>query len=1164
MRDGLVKILFIIILIVFIAILFRPTEGFDDTVMNKVQDRANPLASGQHPLTNPSADIGIPQSSGSSLRTMSQAALNIPMQIPVERGIFRTSSQINTLSPRIDNESSFLGLVKFCKETGASLADPFTDSNFLQNCGMCMSSGTLITGEKFTEPTGVVVYQEDKKTVYGTKDKNKYRFPRAIPSLKSATCDGASLFDDSIVPVLAIDQNMFKVITNRNYCRTHQTFGNSCGQCTSDTSSWSYVQNPPDGGIYETSLYLYGKGLVQVSVGGKPVGSAQSLSPTALIIDLGVVTEGTNIQVKVTTDKDGSSPYLYSALKNTLPNGSDFFLPFDDIVNKDEITGSYPRRMSPKFFTDMSLALSQLLPSPGQPTGKVQMILDATMPLTFVGQDQIAAYDCETGPYTMTQEDAENYISGMDPCLNPPGQGPNNYSEECIQSKLFAAGCSTGGDWYLNGLPGTATFGNTIGDINTWLQDQVANNSTDPNVAKGCYGQDLSTPCDQYIGNSEIPDQQCLAYLYSNTSAQNRRLGLGYPSGGDKYLSLEKNTDQFCQPAGLLNPGTKIGLAELQNVAGGYSGYKGVDAVKAYLSDVFTKAVGNLDINIEDSAGGRKTSWMKCFGIPIDDVPEEILYEKTTITRPVLINGPIHGVPDPIVDPGQIPQPPITYKPPPTNNPPVVDPGIKPPPPGDKPPPHTNNPPPIVNPVIKPPPPADKPPVPPSNPCTTATGSPVYPSIQVGTPGNSPWHGGGGWEINAPPVGNGVMWIWNTPNGNKGIPTTGNYYKFSYVFCNTQNITKVFIACGIDNNGSVTLNGTQIMSGAGGLGQKAATLVPGSNTIVIEAANAGGPGGVWLAIMKQVIQTPANPFDPANPNNVIHRYSFYGGANSAYVKQQSKNWVLQHPPVAVPGPVICKTDSSWVWTPSSRSATTLESSSGSQGCFTGETLITMADGSKKRIDSIVCDELVLSGNSGQPVKVIAIDSVEGHFSLFGINGQSPFSTKSHCFLSDSGKRITLNVEEAIEHKRWERSEMLALVEGSSLKTYDEVEKKITTTLVTSIDSSGSVLKVYNLTTSDHTFIVNGFSVSDDFPEIEKHPKLSLRILLLLQQVKDEELNLSYGEIFSKYSDACILADIDVNTVEQKMPEFLELCKRDSRYIRLGDKLWTHKFNELSI
>ena len=985
MKPDLVKILLSVLLLVLLALLYRANakEGYADTLMNKVQDRANPLAAQQNPLSNPASQIGITQASGSSLRSMSQTALNIPMQVPSLGGLFTTKPPVNTLSPRIDNESSFLGLVDFCKNTGASMSDPFSDANFAANCGMCTSSGTLITGEKFTSPTGVVVYQKDKDNVNDTQTKNRYKFPRAIPSLKSATCQGATLSDDSVAPVLAITGKMLKEILGRNACRTNQTFGNSCGQCTADTNSWSYVENPPNGGISETTLYLYGKGTVQISVQGAVVGSPKSLSMTATVINIGIVTEGSTIKVAVTSDSDGNSPMLYAAMKNTLPNGSDFYLPFDDIINKDEVTGSYPRRLSPKFFTDMNMALSQILPSAGQPRGSVQMVLDATMPLTFVSSDQIASYDCTTGPYTTSQADAELYSSDTDPCLNPAGQGPGNYSQECIQGKLFAAGCSTGGDWYTNGLPGAATAGKNLGQINSWLQDKVTNSSTDPSVTKGCYGEDTSTPCDQFIGTAQIPNQQCLAYLYANTGAQNPRLGQAYSSGGD-FLSLQKNTDQFCQPAGTLNPSTVVGLAELKSAASGYSSYKGVDAVKAYLSDTFSKAIGNLDINIDDSAGGRKTSWTKCFGIQVDDVPivtttiripatnvmasfnRGAAYATANNICPNATGSPVypsievgtpagspwyswggwesgapaagngvywiwgtqngnvdapsnvyynfsyifcntHGITNAVLSagidnygtilingksvfnggagtgiinitlvPGQntiavndafnaggpagiwlaITNPAngqVLCK---TNSAWVCNPGINPPAP---PPPPRQVSIALATSLPPTPPPPPPPPPPPANPCPPATGNPVNASIEVGTPGNSTWYGWGGWENNAPPAGNGVKWIWATKNANSDAPA-GPYYKFSYNYCNNQNILSANLACGIDDIGTVYLNGIQIFSGGGGFGQKTVTLVPGQNTIVIDAANTGGPAGVWLALTK--VPIPVTPLPP--------------------------------------------------------------------------------------------------------------------------------------------------------------------------------------------------------------------------------------------------------------------------------------------------------------
>jgi hypothetical protein len=66
-----------------------------------------------------------------------------------------------------------------------------------------------------------------------------------------------------------------------------------------------------------------------------------------------------------------------------------------------------------------------------------------------------------------------------------------------------------------------------------------------------------------------------------------------------------------------LNPANPSGRAELLTVSRGYSGLSGIDAVKAYLTDIFVRATGNLDINVADAQGGRKDSWAKCIGLTV-------------------------------------------------------------------------------------------------------------------------------------------------------------------------------------------------------------------------------------------------------------------------------------------------------------------------------------------------------------------------------------------------------------------------------------------------------------------------------------------------------------------------------------------------------------------
>jgi hypothetical protein len=175
--------LIIIFLIVLIIIsLWHGTtrkEGFVvplngtpyDKIQNEIQNRSNPLASQQNPLTNP-MNLGLSVSDSAALRSMYNSAMDVPIQTGDGRGGLKMQPRIDQINPRIDNAGSFLALVDYCKKTGAT-TDPFKDPTFAQNCGMCMSKGRLITGERFEVPTGVVVYAEDKNLAYTTQTRNK-------------------------------------------------------------------------------------------------------------------------------------------------------------------------------------------------------------------------------------------------------------------------------------------------------------------------------------------------------------------------------------------------------------------------------------------------------------------------------------------------------------------------------------------------------------------------------------------------------------------------------------------------------------------------------------------------------------------------------------------------------------------------------------------------------------------------------------------------------------------------------------------------------------------------------------------------------------------------------------------------------------------------------
>ena len=89
------------------------------------------------------------------------------------------------------------------------------------------------------------------------------------------------------------------------------------------------------------------------------------------------------------------------------------------------------------------------------------------------------------------------------------------------------------------------------------------------------------------------------------------------------FRALTINTDRYCRIAGSLNPESTdtAGRAELLGIyQNGYSGQKGIVALKQYLTDMYDRAIDSTkDANVSDAKGGREDSWNKCFGISLKD-----------------------------------------------------------------------------------------------------------------------------------------------------------------------------------------------------------------------------------------------------------------------------------------------------------------------------------------------------------------------------------------------------------------------------------------------------------------------------------------------------------------------------------------------------------------
>lgn len=614
MKQGLLilTLLFLLVAILALSWSYVPYAPYDPegfaglTQEDAVYDRANPLAVGTTPQRNPAAPIGLSDASASSLRRLMDAAMG------------------GDVSPRIDTADSYLGLAKFCKETAAATggSSPFSNPAFAENCGVCMSSGTLVLQDasgkptKFDGATGVLVYKADKDAAIANQETYNYSFPHVIPSLNAATCMGASTGTDA-KPVLAIRESDYSGFKKRAFCLANPNHtGNECGKCMSPELN-TYVAS--SGTTHPFTLHLWGIGLATVLVRGSaiPADGAKpgpvSLSMTkGQHFSLGTVAEGSSIEIAVTgSATDALQVYGLLMSKNSV--NKDYKLAIDRFIELDYVSSNPPRRGTPSYFTEVQRTLIPLKAS----QSSLSMRLVGTLPITMVDSSQLAAYDCPTSPILTLPASADILLDG--PCNKPKGQGPGKYSKECLQDIFTNAGCSVEGTWYNNLVPIMGSM--KMGEILSVLKQIVPQAKTNVYYAKACLGKDISTPCDAYVDRNTIPSKECLIYTYKNQS-EGGLLGRSYKGIATNYTSLENRKIQFCQPEGRLNPEMPDGESRLRDVASnGYKGMKGLAAVRAYLTDIFTKATSNLDPRKMDSEGGRADSWADCFGIRIADPP---------------------------------------------------------------------------------------------------------------------------------------------------------------------------------------------------------------------------------------------------------------------------------------------------------------------------------------------------------------------------------------------------------------------------------------------------------------------------------------------------------------------------------------------------------------
>ena len=162
----------------------------------------------------------------------------------------------------------------------------------------------------------------------------------------------------------------------------------------------------------------------------------------------------------------------------------------------------------------------------------------------------------------------------------------------------------------------------------------------------------------------------------------------------------------------------------------------------------------------------------------------------------------------------------------------------------------------------------------------------------------------------------------------------------------------------------------------------------------------------------------------------------------------------------------------------------------SNSCFSGDTEITMADGSLKPIAQVRVGDWVLSPDGGAN-RVIGVERPPlGLRRLYGVNGWTPFFTAEHPLLTAEGWKSvapavtaeempTLKVARLSEGDRLVRAEARHWVAANDGRWAGFVPPRRTLLLVERIaDAPASArLTVYNLILDgDHRYIANGFVV----------------------------------------------------------------------------------------
>jgi hypothetical protein len=542
-----------------------------------------------------------------------------------------TIAQGQTTTPvYIPDQNALLQKIAFCENKTIN-DDAFNDRRFAEDCGVCLTKGTLNNQQGFQGMRGLYVSPTDRQNIRDEKAQSGSKFSKGKPS--NGYCEGATQGAGN-AHTFALDKTEFSAYQKRLKCKHDKSLTGDCATCLAD-GSYTYL-GKPDQLAYDTiNFYVAGTGTLEISIAGQqidlapPQGGARTLKlplSTSPRMIPALVKEGDIMVFSISVPTPNFPGEFYGCLEGPSSRGGVFQVPLDKILLTDETTNSAPRKA--RDFPTIQTRTGQVYCAKLLTRyGKTSMVLSGNLPFLFASNTEFQDVDCVGSILQSKPSSVERF--GGDPCYKPASQKEGSWTDACLKDRIQTFGCTADGDLFKSPEPlRTMPMANIV----KYVQDLSSKQYSDNTSSKACNGKNISTPCDPYIvysvDDSPKITKECVRYLYYNEGAENPAIGPTYTGPVNSFFSLnDKGKKIYCLPGGTLdvdrNPQR---LDYYESLArNGYKGRLGLKAIQAAMDEQYRAATNvGLNANLTNARGGRADSIAACFQT-LANVPDNVL-----------------------------------------------------------------------------------------------------------------------------------------------------------------------------------------------------------------------------------------------------------------------------------------------------------------------------------------------------------------------------------------------------------------------------------------------------------------------------------------------------------------------------------------------------------